>query len=620
MKRYSWQPESAALPTSPGVYRFVKKTVDDFEILYVGKAKNLKSRLSSYFQDPNSMDPRIVSMLNSSDKVDWTVVNSETEALQLEHTFISKYKPKYNIRFRDDKSYPYISLSLSDEAPRLFSTRRKSNNSARYFGPFPNPGEARHAVDSLIRVFPVRTCSKSVFQSHQLQKKACLLGHINKCHAPCLSESRTSEHREIANKLEQFLDGAHYEVLDSIKLKMKNASNSENFEDAAKYRDQILAIDSILQKSAVSTERDLSADFIGIVTSEMNAMISTIRLRNGRVVSEERYQADLYQGEDISSVISDFLLNNFNYDKSVKDIFVTGIEIDTKPIQDALGHIYSSKIQLHTPKRGEKLRIAQLALKNAEVALAMQHKSILADLNSRSKAMQDLAEALDLPKQPLRIECIDVSHLQGTDRVAAVVIFEDGLPARSEYRSYVLNEPGDDLAGIREVVTRRIHRYQKSDSKYTLGLLVIDGGPWQADAANQILQQNGIKIPVVGLAKRLEEVWLPAGTNPIVLPRNSLALFLLQQIRDETHRRAISHHRNRRSRRAIASVLDDIEGVGPAKRSMLLKSFGGAGGIRNASVEEISQLPGISLQIAENIFAKLHAPTKNLPELPTGGQ
>ncbi len=615
MKRYSWQPATSEIPTNPGVYRFVSTTPDGDVVLYVGKAKNLRSRLTSYFQAPDQLLPRTVSMLQQAESVIWTVVKTEIEALQLEHNLIQQYKPRYNIRFRDDKSYPYIAISSGDPVPRLFSTRKKTKSDTRFFGPYPNPGEARTAIDSLLRVYPVRTCSAGVFKTHQKSARACLLGHIGKCIAPCLSKEIAVDHRELVHSLIKFLDGGDGELLRELDERMQNASKNLKYEEAAKYRDQYNAIDSVLQKSSVSVERDLSADFVGVANSEVDLIISLIQVRNGRVTSEERVLADLYAANEASDLVVEFIINHYaDQENPQRQIFITGIELDTEMVSSALSVISGRKILVSIPQRGEKARIGNLAMTNAATALQMLKKRVLADLNSRSQALEHIAAALNLYQAPLRIECVDVSHLQGTNRVAAVVVFEDGLPARSEYRSYVLQNPGDDLAGITEVIERRVERFKKSGGKYPVGLLVIDGGPWQARAAKDVLERNKIDIPVVGLAKRLEELWLPAASSPIMLPRDSQALYLMQQIRDETHRRAISHHRNRRSKRATASVLDEIEGIGPERRKMLLKKFGGAAGLRKASISDLASIKGITEKLATQIHQSFHTETEILEQ------
>jgi excinuclease ABC subunit C len=615
MKRYTWQPPSAAIPTAPGVYRFLTNQDPTGAVLYVGKAKNLRARLTSYFQEPNQLEPRTATMVQQAGQVIWTVVNTEAEALQLEHSLINQFKPKYNIRFRDDKSYPYLCITAKDEYPRIFSTRRKTIPGARYFGPYPNPSDVRFAIDSLLKIYPVRSCSNGVFRNHQKQGRACLLGHIDKCSAPCTKAISKEEHHQVVEQLTNFLSGGHGEVIQSLDSRMAKASAEERFEDAAKLRDQGLAVEAILQKSAVSIERDLCADFIGIVSSELNSVISLVEVRNGRVTGEQRFHADVYSQMTNLDILSEFVLTRYSDANSeINEIYLAGIEADITDLNSALNLISKFPYRLHIPLRGEKARIAALTLENAKSAIDLQSKTVLADLNSRSQALQDLAIELNLAAPPLRIECVDVSHLQGSNRVGAVVVFEDGLPARSEYRSYVLQNPGDDLAGIREIIARRIPRFLETGSRYPVGLLVIDGGPWQAQAAAEVLKAYGLEIPTVGLAKRLEEVWLPAGKIPIMLPRNSGALYLLQQLRDETHRRAIRHHRMRRSKASVQSVLDEIEGVGPQKRKLLLKTFGGARGLRAAKTSDIANLPGIGPILANKIYAKLHLEELNLSE------
>jgi excinuclease ABC subunit C len=615
MKRYSWQPPNAAIPTAPGVYRFLADSENSDSVLYVGKAKNLRARLTSYFQELSQLEPRTATMMQQASHLIWTVVNTEAEALQLEHSLINEYKPKYNIRFRDDKSYPYLCITAKDDFPRLFSTRRKTIPGARYFGPYPNPSDVRFAIDSLLKIYPIRSCSNGVFRNHQKQGRACLLGHIGKCSAPCTQAISKENHLQVVDQLTGFLSGGHGDLMQSLDSRMAKASSEQRFEDAAKLRDQRLAVESILQKSAVSIERNLSADFVGIVSSELSSVISLVQVRNGRVIGEQRFHADIYSEMSNFDILSEFVLTRYADGSSdINEIFISGVEADLTELSAALNRISGLPYRLHIPLRGEKLRIASLTLDNAKSAIEFQSKSVLADLNSRSQALQDLATELNLPIPPLRIECVDVSHLQGTNRVGAVVVFEDGLPARNEYRSYVLQTPGDDLAGIREIITRRIPRFLETGSRYPVGLLVIDGGPWQAQAAAEILQSHGINIPTVGLAKRLEEVWLPAGKTPIMLPRNSGALYLLQQLRDETHRRAIRHHRNRRSNASVQSVLDEIEGIGPQKRKLLLKTFGGARGLRSAVISDIAALPGIGEVLANKIHEKLHAEELNLAE------
>lgn len=622
MKRYHWQPDLKNIPTDPGVYRFLLESSGQVEVLYVGKAKNLRNRLSSYFQEPSLLQPRTFAMISQATSVIWTLVNNETEAFQLEHSLIQEFKPKYNIRFRDDKSYPYICITVNDDVPRVFSTRRRNINGARYFGPYPNSQDVRTSIELLTKVFPVRTCSPTVFKNHQRQNRACLLGHIDRCSAPCLSSSDVQVNHANANFMVDFLEGDDDQVVEQLAVDMTNASESEQFEEAAKLRDRLTAIKSILEKSAVSIERELSADFIGMASTDLDLVTSLIQVRNGRVVGEERVFADIVIDAEPLDLLTTFILHRYSNQTAMppKEIYVSGFSGDLTQVESALRKILNRRIAISIPKRGEKLRIGQLALKNAESAIALQKQSVLSNLASRSKALQELSESLGLDQPPLRIECVDVSHLQGTSRVAAVVVFEDGMPNPSEYRSYVLQTPGDDLAGIREVISRRIKVFNESRSRYPIGLLVIDGGPWQALAAREVLDANGVDIPTVGLAKRLEEIWWPGGKSPLVLPRDSTALYLLQQLRDETHRRAISHHRKRRGKQAVASILDEIEGIGPERRKLLLRHFGGSTGLRAASIEEISMVRGIGASLAKNIYAELHAMDGNLPEFEQKGE
>jgi|688.fasta_scaffold92318_2 excinuclease ABC subunit C len=604
--RYEWQPSTRLIPTSAGVYRFITKTSSGEETIYVGKAKNLRNRLTNYFQDPSKLHERTASMVSAATDLKWTVTQTEIEALQLEFAWIKSYNPRFNIRFRDDKSYPYLSISMQNEIPRVHSTRNKRKDGARYFGPYPNPRDVRDAIELLLRVFPVRSCSDSILSQHQRAKRPCLLGHIGRCLAPCVDDSGIPEHKIVARDLETFLGGSAKQAMATLVSKMTDASAAERFEEAARIRDQISAVEEILKKSLVSIEQDLSADFIGVATSGLDAVVVVMQVREGRLVGENRLLVDAIDAVSDQELLVNFIMRNYSGSDAMSVICV-GIELDElSKIEKVLKNLRNSTVSLSSPVRGEKQRVAKLAQMNAEAGLIHHQQKMLSNLASRSEALAELAAALKLKAAPLRIECVDVSHLQGTDRVAAVVVFEDGMPARSEYRSYVLEHPGDDLAGISEVISRRIHRYAENGNRYPTNLLVIDGGPFQARAAAEVLKANGIEIPVIGLAKRLEEVWWPGGATPLMLPRSSKALYLLQQIRDETHRRAITHHRLRRSKRSTKSILDDIPGVGPKKRNMLLKQFGGVTGLRAAGIRDLELIDGIQGPLAARIYRELH--------------
>ncbi len=610
----SFRPKTSEIPTRPGVYRFYDSKR---RILYVGKAKNLRARLQSYFAPLESLHERTRRMVKSAVDVDWTIVKTEFEALQLEFTWIKEFNPPFNIRFKDDKSYPYLAVSMSDKVPRVFVTRNRELKGVKYFGPYTQAWALRQTLDTLLKAFPVRSCSSGVFATAKRSNRPCLLADIGKCSAPCVSRVTDQEHVDIAKELVNFMSGMDPQQVEILRQKMLTASKNENFELAARLRDNIEALETVLEKSTVVFSDLTDADLFGIAHDELAATISLFSVRGGRIRGVRAWTMDKELDQSLDDLVRQIILFAYSPVAGVeapsipKEVLVPSLPEDSSDLELFLAALRGSAVSLRVPKRGDKAALAQTALENAEHALALYKTRRVSDFAARTGALNRLASALDLTDAPLRIECYDISHLSGTDIVGSMVVFEDGLPKKAHYRQFNIDSAQDDTDAIFQVLTRRLKYLRDPETvdegrfSYFPSLIVVDGGIGQVNAAARAIEASGVTgLAVCGLAKRLEEVWLPGNENPIILPRASEELFLLQRLRDESHRFALTASRRKRSS-AISSSLLEIPGLGEKRVMALLKRFGSAKRLRIATLDEISDVAGIGRELASQILERL---------------
>jgi excinuclease ABC subunit C len=649
----SYRPAPGSIPESPGVYRFRDA---HGRVVYVGKAKNLRSRLNSYFADFASLMPRTQWMLQDAAGVEWTVVGTEVEALQLEYSWIKQFDPRWNVRYRDDKSYPYLAVTLNEEYPRVTVLRGTKRRGVRYFGPYSHAWAIRDTVDTLLRVFPVRTCSAGVFKRAGQIGRPCLLGYIGKCSAPCVGRIDAEEHRRLAEEFCDFMAGQTGKFTRRLEAEMHDAAKAEEFERAARLRDDLQALQRALEKQAVVLPDGTDCDVIGLVEDQLEAAVQVFYVRDGRVRGQRGWVVDKVEDLSAGELVEHFLSQVYRDDPGTqqesedqleltgsapragrasadwravarrqavpREVLVPVLPPDTDAIQEWLGSLRGGRVTLRVPQRGDKRNLLETVTRNATESLALHKTRRASDLSTRSQAMQEIQDALGLDQPPLRIECFDVSNLQGTHVVASMVVFEDGLARKSEYRKFGIRGAADDLAAIYEVVTRRFRRYlaergepadpvdedgNRRKFAYPPSLLVIDGGTGQVNAAVRALSDLGITdIAVCGLAKRLEEVWLPGEETPVIMPRSSEGLYLLQRVRDEAHRFAITYHRAKRTAAQRASELDALPGLGPARKAALLKRFGSVKRLREATAEQIAEVEGFGPRLAEKVAQALH--------------
>jgi excinuclease ABC subunit C len=610
----SFRPKTSEIPTRPGVYRFYD---DKRRILYVGKAKNLRARLQSYFAPLDSLHERTRRMVQSAADVDWTIVKTEFEALQLEFTWIKEFNPPFNIRFKDDKSYPYLTVSMSDKVPRVFVTRNRELKGVKYFGPYTQAWALRQTLDTLLKAFPVRSCSSGVFATAKRSNRPCLLADIGKCSAPCVARISEPEHHDLAKELVSFMNGMDPEQVEILRAKMIQASESENFELAARLRDNIEALETVLEKSSVVFSDLTDADLFGIAHDELAATISLFSVRGGRIRGVRAWTMDKELDQSLDELVRQIILFAYSPVAGVeapaipKEVLVPSLPEDSIDLEQFLLTLRGSAVSLRVPKRGDKAELAKTALENAEHALALYKTRRVSDFAARTDALNRLAAALDLADAPLRIECYDISHLSGTDIVGSMVVFEDGLPRKAHYRQFNIDKASDDTDAIYQVLTRRL-KYLRDPAtvdegrfSYVPSLIVVDGGIGQVNAAARAVEDSGVTgLAVCGLAKRLEEVWQAGNENPIILSRASEELFLLQRLRDESHRFALSASRRNRSS-AISSSLLEIPGLGEKRVMALLKRFGSAKRLKIATLEEISDVAGIGRDLARQVLEQL---------------
>ncbi|AGP30814.1 excinuclease ABC subunit UvrC [Corynebacterium terpenotabidum] len=673
----SYRPAPGTVPTSPGVYTF--RDADD-RVLYVGKAKNLRNRLANYFQDPAHLNPRIRTMVFAADHVQWTVVSSELEALNLEYTWIKKFAPRFNVMYRDDKTYPMLAVSVKEQYPRAFLYRGPRRKGVRYFGPYPKAWAIRETLESLTRVFPVRTCTTGVYRRHEQLGRPCLLGYIDRCSAPCVGRISPSQHMDLVDGFCSFLAGGTTEkVMRDVRREMEAAAENLDFERAASLRDQLTAMDSAMEKQAVVFSDSTDADVIAVAGDDLETAVQIFHVRGGRIRGQRGWVVETTDAGDATpALLADFLTQFYGQSAELADATESAVggnsraaasrEVTLEPVpreilvpvtpEDADGlaswltGLRGARVELRTPQRGDKRALMETATENAQQALRQHKLARVGDITARSSALEELREALWMDEPPLRIECTDISHIQGTDVVASLVVFEDGLPRKSDYRRYRIREAAgdghsDDVASIAEVVRRRFQRYREDRSAVPAGddagdrldgevsvadvekgakrfayppqLFIVDGGRPQVEAAQAVLDELGVTdVTLVGIAKRLEELWVPGEEYPVIIARNSPALYLVQQIRDEAHRFAITFHRASRGKRMTRSVLDDVPGLGPKRRSQLVAAFGSVAKVREAGEDAVAALPGFGPKLAASVMAALGPATEPSTEPTTG--
>ncbi len=616
----TYRPAPGSIPTDPGVYRFF----DAFgNVIYVGKAKSLRQRLNSYFADPAGLHFRTQTMVRTAAKVEWTVVANELEALQLEYTWIQQFDPRFNVKYRDDKSYPWLAVTMNEKFPRVFVGRGAKKRGVRYFGPFGKAWAIRDTVDLLLRVFPMRSCTQGVFNRAKAAGRPCLLGDIGKCSAPCVGRVSAEEHRGIAEDFCSFMGGNTGGIIGRIERQMYQASNDLNFERAAVLRDSLTALKSVQEKNSVVLTDGLRADVVGLADDGQQVAVQVFHVVDGRILGERGWIADRADDRSLTDLLEAFLEQLYAEDQDIPPHILASVEAETT-VAAHLSARRGAGVSIKVPLRGEKRRLLDTAVRNAEMALDQARLHRATDLTTRNAALDEVAEALGLAQPPLRIECYDISHTMGTEVVGSMVVFEDGMPRRSQYRRFLIKsfEGSNDVAAMDEVLSRRLRRLvddrasevrvdattgEAARFSYPPALIVVDGGLPQVNAAAEVLRRFRLEdeIALCGLAKRLEEVWLPGEEYPVILPRASEGLYLLQRLRDEAHRFAITHHRSRRAKNLVESVLDDVPGLGELRRKALLTYFGSLRKLRQATVEEIAEVPGFGRVLAVAVKAAL---------------
>ncbi|MER5180690.1 excinuclease ABC subunit UvrC [Streptomyces sp. NPDC002896] len=672
----SYRPKPGQIPDSPGVYRFRD---EHRRVIYVGKAKSLRQRLANYFQDLAGLHPRTRTMVTTAASVEWTVVSTEVEALQLEYSWIKEFDPRFNVKYRDDKSYPYLAVTMNEEFPRVQVMRGHKKKGVRYFGPYAHAWAIRDTVDLLLRVFPVRTCSAGVFKNAARTGRPCLLGYIGKCSAPCVARVSPDEHRELAEEFCDFMAGRTGTYIRRLEKQMMDAAEEMEYEKAARLRDDIGALKKAMEKNAVVLADATDADLMAVAEDELEAAVQIFHVRGGRVRGQRGWVTDKVEAVTTGDLVEHALQQLYGEetgDSVPKEVLVPALPEPAEPVQEWLTGRRGSNVSLRIPQRGDKKALMETVQRNAQQALALHKTKRASDLTTRSRALEEIAEALDLDSAPLRIECYDISHLQGDDVVASMVVFEDGLARKSEYRRFQIRgfAGQDDVRSMHEVITRRFKRYLAEQEKtgewagdgsspelaedsstepavdgsfaeptvhgssaeptvdgslagaedddararlvddtgrpkrfaYPPQLVVVDGGQPQVAAAKKALDELGIDdIAVCGLAKRLEEVWVPDEGDPLVLPRTSEGLYLLQRVRDEAHRFAITYQRTKRAKRFKAGPLDEVPGLGDARKQALIRHFGSVKKLRAATLEQICEVPGVGRKTAETILGAL---------------
>jgi len=619
------RPPAGTIPDAPGSYQFRDAAG---RVIYVGKAKSLRQRLSNYFADPRQLHPRTAQMVATAESVEWIQVRNEVEALMLEYSLIKEHRPRFNVRLVDDKSYPYLALTMEDEWPRARVMRGKRKKGTRYFGPYAHAYAIRETLDSLLRTFPIRTCSDAKFRRHERMGRPCLLYHIEKCAGPCVGEVSHEAYGALVDDLTRFLEGDTEEVVDRLDAQMREAAGAMEFEHAARLRDRLASVRRAIERQQMVADTNDDLDVIGIAEDELEAAVQVFHVRRGRVVGRNGFVLDKVMDLDTGEVIA-HVLEEMYYDEPAlgmpKQVLVPALPEDVEVYEQWLTEHRGSRVSIRVPQRGDKRAFHENVTKNAQEEFTRHRLKRASDHNSRSRALTELQQYLDLPEAPLRIECFDMSHIQGTDYVGSMVVLTDGLPDKREYRRFKVRTVGgesigdsDDFAAMEEVLTRRFKAYlidreapieERGRFQYPPQLLVVDGGKGQLNVAVRVLEELGLEeeIPVCSLAKQFEEVFVPGRSEPVRIPRQSEALFMLQRIRDESHRFAITYHRQLRGKRMTTSVLDGITGLGEVRRKRLVKELGGVTAVKNASLEQLKALSWLPDPVAEAIYAKVNA-------------
>ncbi|WP_432127408.1 excinuclease ABC subunit UvrC [Streptomyces sp. bgisy082] len=640
----SYRPKPGQIPDSPGVYKFRD---EHRRVIYVGKAKSLRQRLANYFQPLTSLHPRTATMVTTAASVEWTVVSTEVEALQLEYSWIKEFDPRFNVKYRDDKSYPYLAVTMNEEFPRVQVMRGHKKKGVRYFGPYAHAWAIRETVDLMLRVFPVRTCSAGVFRNAASAGRPCLLGYIGKCSAPCVGRVTPEEHRELAEEFSDFMAGRTGTYIRRLEKQMTIAAEDMEYERAARLRDDIAVLRRAMEKNAVVLADATDADLIALAEDELEAAVQIFHVRGGRVRGQRGWVTDKVEAVDTAGLVEHALQQLYGEESGEtvpKEVLVPALPEDAEAVSAWLSGRRGSLVSLRVPQRGDKKDLMETVARNAQQALVLHKTKRASDLTTRSRALEEIAEALDLDSAPLRIECFDISHLQGEDVVASMVVFEDGLPRKSEYRRFQIKgfEGQDDVRSMHEVIGRRFRRYLAEKEKtgewvdgevpaedpeddgrpkrfaYPPQLVVVDGGQPQVAAARRALDELGIDdIAVCGLAKRLEEVWLPGDDDPVVLPRSSEGLYLLQRVRDTAHDFAIRYQRSKRTKRIRTGPLDAVPGLGETRKQTLIKHFGSVKRLRQATIEQICEVPGMGRKTAEAVVAALAGAAPGAPAVNT---
>ncbi len=614
------RPPAGTIPDTPGSYQFKDA---DGRVIYVGKAKSLRQRLSNYFQSPSALPPRTAQMVATAASVEWIQVRNDVEALMLEYSLIKQHRPRFNVRLRDDKSYPFLAVTMEDEWPRPMVMRGKRRKGVRYYGPFAHAYAIRETLDLLLRTFPVRTCSDNKFAHHQRQGRPCLLFHIEKCTGPCVGEIDKASYDVLVSELLEFLDGDTDTIVKRLESEMREAADALEYERAARLRDRLTSVRKAIERQQMVADRNEDFDVIGIADDDLEAAVQVFFVRKGRVVGRKGFVLD--KAEDLSTheLVSKILEGLYYEDHPLgppKQVLVPDEPDDVDLYERWLSECRGSAVTIRVPQRGDKRELQQTVTQNAKEEFVRHRLKRSSDHNSRARALNELQEHLGLPTAPLRIECYDMSHIQGSDYVGSMVVTEDALPKKSDYRRFRIKEvPGnDDFAAMREVLTRRLTAYLIDRDKpvaertgkfsYPPQLLLVDGGKGQLSVAIDVLEELGLdeEIPVAALAKRFEEVFVPGRADPIRIPRQSEALYLLQRIRDEAHRFAITYHRQLRGKRMTKSVLDDVPGLGPTRRKRLVKELGSVKAVKEASVDELRALSWLPDAVADAVYEKIH--------------
>jgi excinuclease ABC subunit C len=616
------RPPTGTIPDAPGSYQFKDA---QGRVIYVGKAASLRHRLANYFGEPRNMPSRTAQMVEMAETVEWTTVRNEVEALMLEWSLIKEHRPRFNIRLRDDKSYPFLAVTVDEPWPRAMVMRGRKRKGVRYFGPYGHAYAIRDTLDELLRSFPIRTCSPAKFRQHERLGRPCLLYHIEKCTGPCVGEIEEMPYRQLVHELCDFLDGDTDTIVRHLDAEMREAADSLEFEKAARVRDRLTAVRRAIERQQMVADRREDLDVIGLADDELEASVQVFFVRKGRVVGRKGFMLDKVEDLPPGGLIDRILESLYGEDPPQgvpKQVLVPVEPDDLATYEEWLAMLRGSRVSVRVPRRGDKRALLETVTRNAHEELTRHRLRRASDHNTRSRALTELQEHLGLPEAPLRIECYDMAHLQGTDYVGSMVVVEDGLPNKREYRRFKVHVPGnDDYAAMEEVLTRRLAAYLAEQERpppqrgerprkfaYPPQLLVVDGGKGQLAVAERVVHELGLdgEIPVAALAKRFEEVYVPGRADPVEIPRGSEALFMLQRIRDEAHRFANTFHRERRSKRMTASSLDGVTGLGDVRKKRLVKELGGVNAVKRASLEQLEALGWLPAPVAAAVYAKFH--------------